>query len=158
MKPKHGLLIGFAVLVIGTAALVWSFALPNFRPLQFPTYDSGTLTAGSTRAVRPLTTAEIGRLNDWFAHHTAGWGPLGQTPPSSGDAILTLVPHAAPGQKPVAAQVTLWLGISGPDWNDTVFYESQPGAVIRLHSFSREEFSALRDLVEPQPFARTGFP
>jgi len=158
MQQKHGLLLGFAVLVIGTAAMVWSFALPNFRPLHFPTYDSGTLSVGPSRAERPLTSAEVARLNDWFAHHTTGWGPLGQTPPSSGDAVVTLVPHAAAGQTLPKTRVTLWLGISGPDWNNVVFYEPQPGAVIRIHSFSKAEFEGLRALVEPQSFPTTGFP
>ncbi|GBQ71782.1 hypothetical protein AA103196_2875 [Ameyamaea chiangmaiensis NBRC 103196] len=159
MKREQGLLIGLVVLVIGTVILLWSFAVPNFRPLDFPKIQSGTLTAGPMRTHRALTDNEIARINDWLAAHRSGWGPLGQTPPSSGDALYTLQPVGRPGEPPPPPMtMTLWLGISGPDWNDTVFIEPQPGAVIRLRSFSKHEFAPLREIVEPQPFQRSGFP
>ncbi|AHI24578.1 hypothetical protein [Komagataeibacter swingsii] len=162
MRRETALLIGFLVITIGTAAGLWLIALPNFRPLSFPTMETGTIAVGPMRKERALTAAQVHTLNDWLQAHTAGWGPLGQTPPSSGDAVLEMqVEHK--GQQPAADQavpyrITLWTGISAADWNNTVFVEERPGAVIRFHHFKDRDFNALRDIVNQYDYPRSAFP
>ncbi|MBE7731079.1 hypothetical protein [Komagataeibacter sp. FXV3] len=162
MRRETALLIGFLVITIGTAAGLWLIALPNFRPLSFPTMETGTIAVGPMRRERTLTAAQVHTLNDWLQAHTAGWGPLGQTPPSSGDAVLEMqVEHK--GQQPagdpaVPYRITLWTGISAADWNNTVFVEERPGAVIRFHHFKDKDFNALRDLVNQYDYPRSAFP
>lgn len=162
MRRETALLIGFLVITIGTAAGLWLIALPNFRPLSFPTMETGTIAVGPMRRERTLTAAQVHTLNDWLQAHTAGWGPLGQTPPSSGDAVLEMqVEHK--GQQPAGEQaapyrITLWTGISAADWNNTVFVEERPGEVIRFHHFKDRDFNALRDLVNQYDYPRSAFP
>ncbi|ARW18090.1 hypothetical protein [Komagataeibacter europaeus] len=162
MRRETALLIGFLVITIGTAAGLWLIALPNFRPLSFPTMETGTIAVGPMRRERTLTAAQVHTLNDWLQAHTAGWGPLGQTPPSSGDAVLEMqVEHK--GQQPAGEsaapyRITLWTGISAADWNNTVFVEERPGAVIRFHHFKDRDFNALRDLVNQYDYPRSAFP
>ena len=162
MRRETALLIGFLVITIGTAAGLWLIALPNFRPLSFPTMETGTIAVGPMRRERTLTAAQVHTLNDWLQAHTAGWGPLGQTPPSSGDAVLEMqVEHKGDQPAGDATQpyrITLWTGISAADWNNTVFVEERPGAVIRFHHFKDKDFNALRDLVNQYDYPRSAFP
>ncbi|RFD19614.1 hypothetical protein DY926_10190 [Komagataeibacter melaceti] len=163
MKRETALLIGFLFITVGTATGLWFMAMPNFRPLSFPTVESGTIAVGPMRKERSLTAAQIHTLNDWLQAHTAGWGPLGQTPPSSGDAVLELQVHADGAQHDAATpgepyRITLWTGISAADWNNTVFVESKPGAVIRFHHFKDKDFSTLRELVNEYDYPRSAFP
>ena len=162
MRRETALLIGFLVITIGTAAGLWLIALPNFRPLSFPTMEAGTIAVGPMRRERTLTAAQVHTLNDWLQAHTAGWGPLGQTPPSSGDAVLEMQVEHKDGQPAADAaqpyRITLWTGISAADWNNTVFVEERPGAVIRFHHFKDKDFNALRDLVNQYDYPRSAFP
>ncbi|MFT9165425.1 MAG: hypothetical protein ABF504_10135 [Komagataeibacter saccharivorans] len=167
MKRETVLLIGFLFITIGTSAGLWYMAMPNFRPLSFPTMESGTIAVGPMRAERTLTAAQVHTFNDWLQGHTAGWGPLGQTPPSTGDAVLMMqvAPDAHDQQAGAGAhqpaepyRITLWTGISAADWNNTVFVESRPGAVIRVHHFSDRDFRVLRDLVNQYDYPRSAFP
>lgn len=165
MRRETALLIGFLFITIGTAAGLWYMAMPNFRPMSFPTMASGTISIGPMRAERALTQAQVNALNDWMKDHTKGWGPLGQTPPSSGDAVLEMqvAPSSAANGQQQAAQsvpyrITLWTGISAADWNNTVFVEEKPGAVIRFHHYKDKDFNALRDLVNQYDYPRSAFP
>ncbi|ATU73398.1 hypothetical protein SXCC_03387 [Gluconacetobacter sp. SXCC-1] len=164
MRRETALLIGFLFITIGTAAGLWYMAMPNFRPMSFPTMESGTISIGPMRAERPLTAAQVHALNDWMQAHTKGWGPLGQTPPSSGDAVLEMQVAPPAGQQPQAGgqpapyRITLWTGISAADWNNTVFVEEKPGAVIRFHHYKDKDFNALRDLVNQYDYPRSAFP
>lgn len=161
MRRETALLIGFLFITIGTAAGLWYMAMPNFRPLSFPTMQSGTIAVGPMRRERTLTAAQVKTLNDWLQGHTKGWGPLGQTPPSSGDAVMEM--QVAPDGKQASGpavpyRITLWTGISAADWNNTVFVEEHPGAVIRFHHYKDKDFDALRDLVNQYDYARSAFP
>ncbi|MBB2165704.1 hypothetical protein HLH26_14400 [Gluconacetobacter sp. 1b LMG 1731] len=160
MRRETALLLGFLTVTVGTSAVLWSFAMPNFKPLTIPEMTSGVISVGPMRQQRALSAAEIHTLNDWLQHHRAVWGPLGQTPPSSGDATITLTANRPVGAdgKPVPYSMTLWTGISAADWNNTVFLEDRPGAVIRVHQFSEADFAALRQLVDQHPYERTAFP
>ncbi|POF64088.1 hypothetical protein CFR73_00630 [Novacetimonas maltaceti] len=163
MRRETALLIGFLVITIGTAAGLWSMAMPNFHPLTFPQLQSGTMSVGPMRKDRVLTTAQVRMLNDWLAAHKSGWGPLGQTPPSSGDAVMEMqVAHVdnASGAPADSGpfRITLWTGISAADWNNTVFIEEKPGAVIRIHHFNDKDFAPLRELANQFDYPRSAFP
>ncbi|WP_323991170.1 hypothetical protein [Nguyenibacter sp. L1] len=160
MKRETALLLGFFAITVGTAAVLWSFALPNFRPLAIPRMTAGTISVGPMHTTHGLSAADLATLNDWLARHHGGWGPLGQTPPSSGDATLDLVADrpAGPDGKPVPYRITLWTGISAADWNDTLFLEDRPGAVIRVRQVSDADFAILRHLVDRYPYERSAFP
>ncbi|ACI50043.1 conserved hypothetical protein [Gluconacetobacter diazotrophicus PA1 5] len=163
MKRENALLLGILgclAFAVATATVVWSFAIPNFRPLTIPHMNAGVISVGPMRQQRALSAAEIRTLNDWLQQHRGGWGPLGQTPPSSGDATITLTADrpAGPDGKPVPYVITLWTGISAADWNATLFLEDRPGAVIRIERFPEKDFAVLRQMVDQQPYERTAFP
>ncbi|GBQ30863.1 hypothetical protein ACLRDC_07995 [Gluconacetobacter sacchari] len=160
MRRETALILGFLAITVGTSAALWSFAMPNFKPVAIPQMVSGVISVGPMRQQRALSAAEIRTLNDWLQAHRNVWGPLGQTPPSSGDATLTLTANRPAGAdgRPVPYTITLWTGISAADWNDTMFLEERPGAVIRVHQFSDRDFAPLRQLVDQNPYERTAFP
>jgi hypothetical protein len=160
MKPKVVLLLGFLTITIGTAAALWMIEARNFVPLTFPRMTAGVISVGPMRQQRALSAADLRTLNDWLQHHRGGWGTLGETPPSSGDAEITLTTDrpAGPDGKQVPYIITVWTGISAADWNDTVFLENAPGAVIRIKEFSNADFAVLRHMVDQQSYERTAFP
>ncbi|GBQ37620.1 hypothetical protein HLH34_07500 [Gluconacetobacter azotocaptans] len=160
MKRETAFLLGFLAITVGTSAVLWSFAVPNFRPLNFPRMTAGTISVGPMRRQRALLPDEIRTVNDWLDHHHGGWGPLGQTPPSSGDATMVLTTDRPAGKdgNAVPYTITLWTGISAADWNDTVFLEDRPGSVIRIQKFSDHDFATLRRMVDQQPYERSAFP
>ncbi|MCX2563430.1 hypothetical protein [Acetobacter thailandicus] len=154
MSKKAAALLGFFVLVIGTPILIWTYALPDLKPVIFPQVASGSIEVGPMRHKRMLTDAEVSMLNTWFTQHKGGWGPLSTTPPSSGDSRVTLFDDK--GKE--VLDLTLWTGISAADWNDTVFVESPDGQHVRSEHFSKKQFAPLRMLVDQHLFRRTDFP
>ncbi|GAN64339.1 hypothetical protein [Acetobacter indonesiensis] len=154
MRKETAFLVGFLVLTIGTASLIWMFALPNFKPVSFPHVASGQIEVGPMRHKRALTADEVQTVNTWLDNHKAGWGPLSRTPPSSGDSRVML--KDANGKDALA--LTLWTGISAADWNDTVFAEAPDGSEVHMETFSEKEFAPLRGLVDRFKFKRSAFP
>ncbi|GAN61046.1 hypothetical protein ACI01nite_10590 [Acetobacter cibinongensis] len=154
MRKETVFLIGFFILTVGTASLIWTFALPNLKPVTFPQVASGEIEVGPMRHKRALTADEVKTLNTWFEDHKAGWGPLNRTPPSSGDSRVSLKDQN--GQE--VLDLTLWTGISAADWNATVFVESPDGQHVHTETFSEEQFAPLRALVDRFKFQRTAFP
>lgn len=154
MRKETAFIIGFLVLTIGTASMIWMVALPNFKPVVFPQVASGEIEVGPMRHKRALSAEDVNAINTWLAQHKSGWGPLGRTPPSSGDSRMML--KDASGKDVLA--ITLWTGISAADWNDTVFVEAPDGSKVRTESFSDEAFAPLRALVDQHVFKRSAFP
>ncbi|AQT04898.1 MULTISPECIES: hypothetical protein [Acetobacter] len=154
MRKETAFLIGFLVLTIGTASLIWMVALPNFKPVEFPQVASGEIEVGPMRHKRVLSAEEVKTVNTWLEEHKGGWGPLGRTPPSSGDSRIML--KDASGKDVLA--LTLWTGISAADWNDTVFVEAPDGSKVHTESFSDKAFAPLRALVDMHVFKRSAFP
>lgn len=156
MRKEVVFIIAFLVFTIGTASVIWLAALPNFKPVTFPQVTAGKIFVGPMRRVRQLNAAEIATVNDWLQHHTHGWGPLSQTPPSSGDARLELQAQRDGKSDPIA--LTLWTGISAADWNDTVFVEAPDGKKVRTETFSDAEFAPLGKLVDGGAYQKSAFP
>ncbi|AQS85393.1 MAG: hypothetical protein ABF876_03645 [Acetobacter aceti] len=156
MRKETAFIITFLVFTIGTALVIWMAALPNFVAVRFPEVTAGKVVTGPMRQSRPLTQGEVAMLNDWFRHHPGGWGPLSQTPPSSGDARVELEGTTDGHADPIV--LTLWTGISAADWNNTVFLESPDGSKVRTESFSDKDFEPLRKLADGQVFPRSAFP
>ncbi|BBC80520.1 hypothetical protein HK27_06925 [Acetobacter orientalis] len=154
MKKETAFIIGFLVLTIGTAALIWTFALPNLKPVTFPQVASGEIEVGPMRHKRALTAEEVSTINTWLTDHKGGWGPLSRTPPSSGDSRVAL--KDTNGQE--VLDLTLWTGISAADWNATVFVESPDGSKVHVETFDEKQFAPLRLLVDRHKFNRTAFP
>ncbi|MFT8675420.1 MAG: hypothetical protein ABF990_04750 [Acetobacter sp.] len=154
MRKETAFIIGFVVFTVSTAALIWTFAIPNFKPVIFPQVVSGSVDVGPMHRTRALSTDEIRTVNDWTAHHKSGWGPLSRTPPSSGDAHLLL--KDAQGKDVMV--LTLWTGISAADWNATVFVESPDGTQVHTQSFSNKEFAPLRMIVDRFPYHHSSYP
>ncbi|NHN87834.1 hypothetical protein [Acetobacter conturbans] len=156
MRKETAFIIAFLTFTIGTSLVIWMFALPNFVSVSFPEVTGGKVVTGPMRDTRPLTQDEVAMLNEWFKHHPGGWGPLSQTPPSSGDARVEL--DGTRDGKPDPIVLTLWTGISAADWNNTVFVETPDGSKVRTESFSDKEFTPLRKLADGQVFPRSAFP
>lgn len=76
MRKETLLVVGFLAIVIGTSALIWSYALPDLKPVRFPEVASATITLGPTRDTRPLTPEETTSLDQWLHGHERGWGPM----------------------------------------------------------------------------------
>jgi len=153
MRRETALVIGFLVIVVGTVGVLWSFALPNLRPVHVPRIVSAQMNVGSTREARTLSAVQLEALNHWFGDHAAGWGPLGSTPPSTGDAVLTLHPERGPD-----IAMSVWIGVSGADWNDTVVMQLAPQKPFRFQAFSDDGFAALRKIVQPEQLDMSGAP
>lgn len=156
MRKETVFIITFLVFTMGTALVIWLFALPNFVSMTFPQVTAGKVVSGPMRDTRDLTQAEVATLNDWLQHHTGGWAPLSQTPPSSGDARLEL--QATRDGKPDPIVLTLWTGISAADWNNTVFVETPDGSKVRTESFKDKDFQPLRKMGDGAAFPRSAFP
>lgn len=156
MRKETAFILAFLTFTIGTAMMIWLFALPNFVAVTFPHVTGGKVALGPMRHVRQLTPNEVASINSWLQNHTNGWGPLSQTPPSSGDARVEL--DAVRDGKPDPIVLTLWTGISAADWNNTVFVETPDGSKVRTESFSDKEFAPLRTLADGHAFPRSAFP
>ncbi|GBR01559.1 hypothetical protein [Acetobacter oeni] len=156
MRKETAFVIAFLVFTIGTASVIWLFALPNFVAVSFPHVTGGKIAVGPMRHERVLTQQEIATLNDWLQHHQSGWGPLSTTPPSSGDARMELT--AEKDGKPDPIVLTLWTGISAADWNRTVFVETPDGSKVRTETFRGKEFDALRLMVDEHSYQHSAFP
>ncbi|KXV56520.1 MULTISPECIES: hypothetical protein [Acetobacter] len=154
MRKETAFVIGFLVLTIGTASLIWMFALPNFKPIVMPQVASGNIEVGPMRHKRELSAEEAKTVNAWLQDHKGGWGPLSRTPPSSGDSRVMLKDEN--GKEALA--MTLWTGISAADWNDTVFLETPDGSKVYMETFSDKDFAPLRALVDRFQFKRSAFP
>ncbi|MCP1243098.1 hypothetical protein GOB86_03320 [Acetobacter lambici] len=154
MRKETAFIIGFLVLTISTTVVIWTFALPNFKPVSFPQIASGVIDVGPMHHQRPLEADEVVDVNKWLSTHKSGWGPLSRTPPSSGDSHLLL--KDAQGKDVLT--LTLWTGISAADWNATVFVESPDGSWVRSETFPNKEFAPLRMMVDRYPFKHSSFP
>lgn len=150
MRKETLLVVAFLAIVLGTSGLIWVFALPDLRPMNFQHVASATLTTGPERQQRVLSADEVTALDQWLHAHEHGWGPLTTKTPSTGDAILHIVP-----QQGEAYTITLWTGVSSADWNDTAVVQSSPTAPFRLHAFEDEDFDVMRRLVQQQPYRRS---
>ncbi|AOX19369.1 hypothetical protein [Kozakia baliensis] len=153
MRKETLLVVGFLAIVIGTSALIWSFALPNFRPIHFPKAASATISIGPMRKLHTLNEADLASLNEWLQNHEHGWGPLTTKTPSTGDAIINVAPEQG---EPYS--LTLWNGVSGADWNETVILHFAPDTPFKIQSFDSKEYLPLRRLIEDQPYQRTDVP
>lgn len=156
MRKETAFILAFLTFTIGTALVIWMVALPNFVAVTFPQVTGGKVISGPMRETRVLTQDEVASLNDWLQHNTGGWGPLSQTPPSSGDARVEL--DATRDGKPDPFVLTLWTGISAADWNNTVFVEAPDGSKVKTESFSDKAFEPLRKLADGHVFPRSAFP
>ncbi|MFT8718122.1 hypothetical protein [Acetobacter sp.] len=156
MRKETAFIITFLAFTIGTAAVIWMAALPNFVAVSFPEVTAGKIVVGPMRDSRALAPGEVAMVNDWLKNHTKGWGPLSQTPPSSGDARLELEGTKDGKSDPIV--LTLWTGISAADWNNTVFVETPDGSKVRTESFPDKEFDPLRKLADGHVFPRSAFP
>ena len=120
MRKETAFIIGFLVLTISTSVAIWTFALPNFKPVSFPQVASAVIDVGPMHHQRALEKDEVADLNKWLDGHKSGWGPLSRTPPSSGDSHLFL--KDAQGKDVLT--LTLLTGICSADWTATALVES----------------------------------
>lgn len=153
MRKETLLVIGFLVIVLGTTALIWSFALPDLRPMHLPKAESATVLTGPSRKARPLGTQELTTLNQWLEGHRSGWGPMTKAAPSSGDAIITIV-----GADGHTYRLTLFTGLSGADWDDTVVAQIKKDAPFRMKRVTDDTFAPLRHLVDEGTYERSDAP
>jgi hypothetical protein len=153
VRRETAIVAGFVVVVAGSAALVWSFALPNLVPLHVPKFVSVAMVSGPSRQQTILTPQQVSDLNKWIDGTTHEWGPLSSTPPSSGDAVLTLHPeHGAD------YTMTVWLGISAGDWNDAAVLQRGEGSKARYATLPEHDFAPLRHIVQPEQFQQADAP
>ncbi|WP_148301456.1 hypothetical protein [Asaia prunellae] len=109
-----------------------------------------TLTIEQTGKSRNLSPEEAGQLNRWLATHTRHWAPLTSPAPSTGDVVIKGVnPDGG------AFELALWTGVSGADWNNTAITRVNPKGRLKVQSFSDEDWTVLRHLVDGQGFEKT---
>ncbi|MDG6093633.1 hypothetical protein LOC54_00645 [Acetobacter sp. AN02] len=156
MRKETIFVIAFVLFTSVSALAIWSFAIPNFRPVTFPEITAGYIETGPMRHKRDLSAQEISIVNDWISQHKESWGPLTHTPPSSGDARLYL--HGKLDGKDDDIVLTLWTGISAADWNNTIFVENPDGTHVHVRSVKDKEFTPLRRLADDGHYQRSAFP
>ncbi|CAI9121694.1 hypothetical protein [Brytella acorum] len=154
MRKETLLVVVFLTIVVGTSALIFFFALPHVRPpLHFENVASASVSVGPMRSQRALSPTELSSLNDWLKHHESGWGPMHAAPPSTGDAVLNIVP-----EKGAPFSITLWNGLSGGDWNNTAVIQFSQDEPLRKQSFSDRNYAPLRLLIEHEAYQRSAAP
>ncbi|MCQ9154778.1 hypothetical protein [Acidomonas methanolica] len=153
MRKETLLVICFLTLVLGTVAVIWSYALPAFKPLNLGHAKSAVVSVGAARQERALNPQELASLNQWIETHRRGWGPLAKTAPSSGDAVVSVVTDQG-----ASYRMILFTGLSGADWDNTVIVQAGPDAPFRVHDFKSSVFAPLRQIAEQGNYQRSAPP
>lgn len=168
MRKQNIILTLVLIACLGIVMLIWFMVRDKIHPVTFPPIVNAELVVGPLHKKRNLTPSELAVMKSWIHDNEKGWGPLHQTPPSTGDVEIRFnrnldmssYANKPENEKPYQFTFVLWMGISQADWNNKVFYEivNNNESQIFLKDCTDKTFDPLRKLVDQYNYERTDFP